>query len=144
MPSIALAADHAGFELKERIKTYLEQRGYTVVDYGTHSPDSVDYPDFAHPLAQAVEAGQQQLGFLFCGSANGVSIAANKHAGIRCALCWMPEIAQLARQHNNANVCAMPARYISTDEAVETAKQFLSTEFEGGRHQRRVEKIAIC
>ncbi|MBQ9471464.1 MAG: ribose 5-phosphate isomerase B [Bacteroidales bacterium] len=144
MPSIALAADHAGFELKERIKTYLEQRGYTVVDYGTHSSDSVDYPDFAHPLAQAVEAGQQQLGFLFCGSANGVSIAANKHAGIRCALCWMPEIAQLARQHNNANVCAMPARYISTDEAVEIARQFLSTEFEGGRHQRRVEKIAIC
>ena len=122
MPSIALAADHAGFELKERIKTYLEQRGYTVVDYGTHSSDSVDYPDFAHPLAQAVEAGQQQLGFLFCGSANGVSIAANKHAGIRCALCWMPEIAQLARQHNNANVCAMPARYISTDEAVEIAR----------------------
>lgn len=142
--SIAIAADHAGFELKERIKAHLEQMGYSVTDYGTNSPDSVDYPDFAHPLAKAVEAGEQTLGFLFCGSANGVSMVANKHQGIRCALCWLPEIAQLARQHNNANVCAIPARFVSLDEAIAIAQQFLSSEFEGGRHQRRVEKIAIC
>lgn len=142
--SIAIAADHAGFELKEHIKNYLESQGYAVVDYGTNSPDSVDYPDFAHPLAKAVGAGEHALGFLFCGSANGVSMVANKHQGIRCALCWLPEIAQLARQHNNANVCAIPARFVSDSEAIAIAQQFLSSEFEGGRHQRRVEKIAIC
>lgn len=140
---IALAADHAGYSTKEEIKRYLESLGHQVWDFGTHSEESVDYPDFAHPLAFAVEKGEYNLGFLFCGSGNGVSITANKHQGIRSALCWIPEIASLARQHNDANVCAIPARFVSISEAKQITKAFLDAKFEGGRHQRRVEKIPV-
>src|SRR6056297_1708503 len=134
---IALAADHAGYETKEIIKHYLHQGGYKVTDFGTDSDESTDYPDYAHPLAESVESGESDLGFTFCGSGNGISMTANKHQGIRSALCWNTELAALARQHNNANVCSMPARFISEDEGLKIAKTFLSTDFEGGRHQRR-------
>ncbi len=140
---IALASDHAGYSTKEEMKRYLESLGHQVWDFGTHSEESVDYPDFAHPLAIAVEKGEYTLGFIFCGSGNGVSITANKHQGIRSALCWTPEIASLARQHNDANVCAIPARFVSVSDAKHIVKAFLDSKFEGGRHQRRVEKIPV-
>ncbi|HNV52958.1 MAG TPA: RpiB/LacA/LacB family sugar-phosphate isomerase, partial [Tenuifilaceae bacterium] len=117
--------------------------GHQVWDFGTHSEESVDYPDFAHPLAFAVEKGEYDLGFIFCGSGNGVSITANKHQGVRSALCWTAEIASLARQHNDANVCAIPARFVSVSDAKHIVKAFLDSKFEGGRHQRRVEKIPV-
>lgn len=140
---IALASDHAGYSTKEEMKRYLESLGHQVWDFGTHSEESVDYPDFAHPLAIAVEKGEYTLGFIFCGSGNGVSITANKHQGIRSALCWTAEIASLARQHNDANVCAIPARFVSVSDAKHIVKAFLDSKFEGGRHQRRVEKIPV-
>ncbi len=140
---IALASDHAGYSTKEEVKKYLEGLGHQVWDFGAHSEDSVDYPDFAHPLALAVEKGEYMLGFVLCGSGNGVSITANKHQGIRSALCWTPEIASLARQHNDANVCAIPARFVSISEAKQIAKAFVESKFEGGRHQRRVDKIPV-
>lgn len=140
---IAVASDHAGYAIKEDVKRYLEGLGHQIWDFGTHSDESVDYPDYVHPLALAVERGEYDLGFLFCGSGNGVSITANKHQGIRCSLCWNTEIAGLARQHNNANVCAIPARFISTSEAKQVAKTFIESKFEGGRHQRRVDKIPV-
>ncbi len=140
---IALASDHAGYSTKEEMKRYLESLGHQVWDFGTHSEESVDYPDFAHPFAFAVEKGEYTLGFIFCGSGNGVSITANKHQGIRSALCWTAEIASLARQHNDANVCAIPARFVSISEAKQIVKAFLDSKFEGGRHQRRVEKIPV-
>jgi ribose 5-phosphate isomerase B len=138
---IAIAADHAGFELKSILLPFLTQQGISFEDLGTYSLDSMDYPDVAHPLADKVESGEAELGILICGSANGVAMAANKHQGIRAAICWKTEIAALARQHNNANVLCLPARFISSDEAFEITKIFLQTNFEGGRHQRRVEKI---
>jgi len=138
---IAIAADHAGFELKSILLPYLTQQGISFEDLGTHSLESMDYPDVAHPLADKVESGEVELGILICGSANGVAMAANKHQGIRAAICWKAEIAALARQHNNANVLCLPARFISSEEAFEITNIFLQTEFEGGRHQRRVEKI---
>jgi ribose 5-phosphate isomerase B len=140
---IALGGDHAGYSMKESIKKHLEELGYTIKDFGTYSEASVDYPDFAHPLSESVEAGDYDLGFLFCGSGNGVSITANKHQGIRCALCWTEEIAQLARQHNDANVCAIPARFIDLDTTKGIVNVFLESEFEGDRHARRVNKIPI-
>lgn len=140
---LAIASDHAGYHLKEDLKQFLGELGYHIWDFGTHSEDSVDYPDFAHPLAQAVENGEYRFGFLLCGSGNGVSITANKHQGIRAALCWIPEIASLARMHNDANVCSIPARFVSAQEAKLIAKAFLDTRFEGGRHSRRVEKIPL-
>jgi len=140
---IALASDHAGYSTKEEMKRYLESLGHQVWDFGTHSEESVDYPDFAHPLAIAVEKGEYELGFIFCGSGNGVSITANKHQGVRSALCWTAEIASLARQHNDANVCAIPARFVSVSDAKHIVKAFLDSKFEGGRHQRRVEKIPV-
>lgn len=140
---IALAADHAGFEYKEIVKNYLSER-FEVQDFGTFSTDSVDYPDFVHPAATSVENGENELGILFCGSGNGVQITANKHQKIRCALCWMPEIASLARQHNDANMISIPARFISKELTIEIVEKFLSTAFEGGRHQNRVDKIAYC
>lgn len=140
---IAVGADHAGYQTKEEVKKYLEENGYSVWDFGTYSSESVDYPDFAHPLSIAVERGEFNFGLLFCGSGNGVSITANKHQGIRSALCWRSEISQLARQHNNANVCAIPARFVSFAEAKAIVKAFLETEFEGGRHQKRVDKIPV-
>lgn len=141
---IAIGGDHAGFAYKPAIKAYLEELGYTVQDFGTHSADSVDYPDFAHPTADAVEKGSCDLGVLICGSANGVAITANKHQGIRAAICWKPEIAVLARQHNDANIICLPARFTTIDECKEMVKLFLETVFEGGRHGTRVNKIACA
>lgn len=140
---IAIACDHAGFEYKEKLVGYLRNEGYEVKDFGTYSPESMDYPDTVHPLAVAVEKGEFEKGIVLCGSGNGVSMTANKHQGIRCALCWTVEIAWLARLHNDANVCAVPARFIAYEEAEEVVVRFLNTEFEGGRHQRRVEKIPL-
>lgn len=138
---IAIAADHAGFELKTKLLPFLQQLGLTTEDLGTNSLDSMDYPDVAHPLATQVESSEADLGILICGSANGVAMAANKHQGIRAAICWNSEIASLARLHNNANVLCLPARFISVEEAFQITETFLNTEFEGGRHQRRVDKI---
>ena len=141
-PTLAIGSDHAGFEQKEFLKKWLSSQGYTVKDFGTHSADSVDYPDFAHPVASAVEKKEFDLGILLCGSANGVAITANKHQGIRAALCWTDEIASLARQHNNANVVCIPARFVSDEMAQKITETFLSTPFEGGRHEKRVNKIS--
>lgn len=140
---IALGCDHAGYALKEEIKHWLEAKGIEIKDFGTFSDASVDYPDFIHPLASAIENHEFPMGFIFCGSGNGVSMVANKHQGIRAALCWNTEIARLSRQHNDANILALPARYISVDQAREMADAFLQTEFEGGRHQNRVNKIPL-
>lgn len=142
--NISIGADHAGFAYKEAIKMMLEAEGHQVKDYGTYSEDSVDYPDYVHPLATAIENQEQELGILICGSGNGVAITANKHQGIRAALCWQKDIAALARQHNNANVIALPARFVDLDLAKEMVHIFLSTAFEGGRHERRVGKIACA
>jgi ribose 5-phosphate isomerase B len=142
METLAIGSDHAGYVEKEALKHWLLKNGYTVKDFGTHSLDSVDYPDFAHPVASAVESGEATLGILLCGSANGVAITANKHQGIRAALCWKEEIAALARQHNNANIVCIPARFVSYDEAENILKAFLATSFEGGRHENRVNKIS--
>ncbi|WP_300673438.1 ribose 5-phosphate isomerase B [Soonwooa sp.] len=141
MKKIAIAADHAGFEYKEYLKEQLKDK-YEIQDFGTHSLDSVDYPDFVHPAASSVENGDNVLGILICGSGQGVQITANKHQKIRCALAWMPEIAALSRQHNDANMIALPARFIAKELALEIAEKFLTTDFEGGRHQNRVNKIA--
>lgn len=137
---IAIGADHAGFEYKEILKTYLA--AYELKDFGTHSAESVDYPDFAHPVALAVESGEFDFGILLCGTANGVAITANKHQHIRAALCWENDIALLVRKHNDANVLCIPARFVSEYVAKEIATTFLTTEFEGGRHQNRIEKMS--
>lgn len=137
---IAIGADHAGFELKERLLPLLQD--LQIKDYGTYSAESADYPDFAHPVSLAVESGEYDLGILICGSANGVAITANKHQNIRAAICWLPEIAALARRHNNANIVCLPARFISLEEALTITRTFLETDFEGGRHARRVGKIS--
>ncbi len=139
--TIAIGCDHAGFGLKLPVIAYLEKEEYNILDMGTFSEDSVDYPDFAHPVAIAVENGKADFGVLICGSGNGVAITANKHTDIRAALCWNEEIAALARMHNNANIIALPARFVSIEDGVQMVKTFLSTAFEGGRHERRVEKI---
>ena len=141
MPNIAIGSDHAGFSYKEAIKDHLTQAGFEVNDLGTFTDASCDYPDYAHAVASAVEAGVSLFGVLVCGSANGVAITANKHAGIRAAICWEKEIAILARAHNNANIICVPARFVSVDSALEMVDVFLSTEFEGGRHSTRVGKI---
>ena len=138
---IALGADHAGFTHKEMLRAWLRDHGHDVQDFGTHSADSMDYPDVAHPLAAAVEAGTVESGILLCGSANGVCITANKHIGVRAAIAWLPELAARARQHNDANVLCIPARYVSETQAREIVSAFLKTKFEGGRHQLRVAKI---
>lgn len=142
--SIGIAADHAGFELKQIIKTFLIEQGYQVKDYGTESADSVDYPDFGHLLAQAIEDNKNTIGISLCGSGNGINMTANKHQGIRSAICWNREIAAYARKHNDANICAIPARFISQEEARQVVETFLTTEFDGGRHKRRIEKIPYC
>ena len=139
---IALGADHAGVGYKQEVKEWLEKKGYQVKDFGTYSTDSVDYPDFAHPTAASVETGEAAFGILFCGSANGVAITANKHAAIRAGLCWLPEIAQLTRLHNDANIICVPARFVSVESAIEMIDIFMTTAFEGGRHQGRVDKIS--
>ncbi|QJW90434.1 ribose 5-phosphate isomerase B [Spirosoma taeanense] len=138
---IALGADHAGFAYKDAVKTWLEQHDYLVEDFGTYSADSADYADFAHPVASAVEENRADRGILVCGSGQGVAMTANKHQGIRAALVWQPEIAELTRQHNDANVLCLPERFISLDDALQCVQRFLTTDFEGGRHQRRVEKM---
>ncbi|MCY1636246.1 RpiB/LacA/LacB family sugar-phosphate isomerase [Marinifilum sp. D737] len=140
---IALAADHAGFQFKNDLAEILKAEGYEVKDFGTNSEESMDYPDTAHPLAAAVEAGEFDFGFTLCGSGNGITMTANKHQKVRAALCWTAEIAGLARSHNDANVCGIPARFISFEEVKEIAKIFLNTEFEGGRHQKRIDKIPL-
>jgi len=140
---IALASDHAGFKHKNKLVKFLQYEGYEVKDFGTNSEESMDYPDTAHPLAEAVENGDFNIGFTLCGSGNGITMTANKHQKIRAALCWNTEIAQLARAHNDANVCGIPARFVSYEEAENIVKAFLSTEFEGGRHQKRIDKIAL-
>jgi ribose 5-phosphate isomerase B len=146
MPSIdqiiAIGSDHAGFEYKNQLVQFLEGEGFTIKDMGTYSTDSTDYPDFAHPVAYAVEKREVSLGILVCGSGNGVAITANKHQGIRAALCWLPELARLAREHNNANVLCLPSRFVGIEQAKEMADLFLRTSFEGGRHQNRVDKIS--
>lgn len=139
--NIAIAADHAGFEYKEALKLHLSAQGHNLSDFGTNSLESCDYPDFVHPLAQAVESRKCIFGVLVCGSGNGVCMTANKHAGIRAAMAWENDLAALSRQHNDANVICIPARFISLDKARELVDIFISTEFEGGRHQRRVDKI---
>lgn len=139
---IAIGADHAGYEYKEAIKKILADNGWLVEDKGTYSADSVDYADYAHPVATMVEKGEAALGVLICGSGEGVCMTANKHQGIRAALCWNEEVAKLARQHNNANVICLPARFVSQELAEGMVNTFLATEFEGGRHARRVEKIS--
>lgn len=143
MKTIGLCSDHAGFELKEQVKTWLESKGLSYQDFGTHSTDSCDYPDYAHPMAQAVEAGDVYPGIAICGTGNGIGMTLNKHQGIRAALCWNAEIAQLARAHNNANVLVMPGRFISWAEAEQILDVFFATDFEGGRHQRRIDKIPV-
>jgi ribose 5-phosphate isomerase B len=139
---IAIGADHAGFAYKEAIKAHLAEKGVTAEDFGTHGEDSVDYPDFVHPVADSIEGGKHDFGIVICGSANGVCMTVNKHQGIRGAIAWEKDLAALARQHNNANILCLPARFISLDQAKELVDTFLSTEFEGGRHERRVNKIA--
>ena len=141
MKIIPIACDHAGFELKEKVKSYLSSRGYEVKDYGTNSSESVDYPDMVHPLGRDIDNGVYEFGIVICGSGNGVQMTVNKYKNVRCALCWTPEIAELARQHNNANILAMPARFISQEVALNIVDKYLSTSFEGGRHEKRVEKI---
>lgn len=138
---IPIASDHAGFELKEEVKNYLASKGIETKDFGTFSADSVDYPDFAHQVGAAVNRGDYGRGIVICGSGNGVQMTVNKYPNVRCALCWNEEIAQLARQHNDANILSMPARFIPAELALKIVDIFLSTPFEGGRHQRRVEKI---
>lgn len=140
---VGLASDHAGFELKEFVKQYLTEKGIPFKDYGTNSEDSCDYPDFGHALAQGMEKGEVYPGIGICGSGEGIAMTLNKHQDIRAGLAWIPEIAHLIRQHNNANVLVMPGRFINHEMARKIMDEFLSTNFEGGRHQRRVEKIAI-
>lgn len=142
MKKIGIACDHAGYQMKEFLVGYLSSKGYEVVDFGTHSEESIDYPDFGHALAEAIETGEMEQGVGLCGSGEGMAMTLNKHQGIRAGLCWCEEIAGLIRQHNNANVVVLPARFISNDEAMAIVGKFLSTDFEGGRHIRRVEKIA--
>jgi ribose 5-phosphate isomerase B len=138
-----IASDHAGYELKLFVKDYLAKKGFDVTDLGTNSAESCDYADYAHPLAVAVEKSPDYYGITICGSGNGIAMTANKHQGIRAALCWNEEISRLARSHNNANVLSMPARFISKEEAIKILEMFLNTEFEGGRHQRRIEKMPV-
>jgi ribose 5-phosphate isomerase B len=140
---IVIASDHAGFELKEKIVAYLKGEQFSVEDLGTNSPNSVDYPDFGHALAEQVASKRYDAGISLCGSGNGINITANKHPEIRSALCWRKDIAELARSHNDANICALPARFISFEQACQIVDAFLSTPFEGGRHQRRIEKIPV-
>lgn len=143
MKTIGLSSDHAGYEIKEFVKQILDQKGIPYKDYGAQSLESSDYPDFAHPLAYAVEKGEVTEGIAVCGTGNGIAITLNKHQGIRAALSWNAEIARLSRAHNDANILVLPGRFISKEETTKTVEAFLNTAFEGGRHQRRIEKIPI-
>lgn len=141
---ISMGCDHAGVEVKRLIANWLEERGIEVLDHGTFSGDSVDYPDFIHPVGFDIDQQKVDFGIVICGSGNGAAIVANKHPLVRCALCWTNELAALARKHNNANVISIPARFVTPDEAVLMVDTFLQTEFEGGRHQKRIDKITVC
>lgn len=143
MKKIALTADHAGYHKKEKIKNYLIKSGYEVKDFGTFSEESVDYPDFAHPASQSVNTGEFDAGISICGSGNGINMTSNKYQRIRSALCWNEEISRLARAHNDANICAIPGRFVSDAEALLIVKTFLNTGFEGGRHKKRIDKIPL-
>ncbi len=143
MRKIAIAADHAGYEMKEYLVGYLESLGYEVFDFGCYSEEACDYPDVGHPLGEAVGRGEFSRGISVCGSGIGISIVVNRHAGVRGALCWMPEIAELCRRHNDANVLCLPSRYMDNDTARHCVELFLTTEFEGGRHERRIKKIEL-
>ena len=143
MHTIGLCADHAGYPLKEVIKKYIIEKGYEVNDFGTHSEESCDYTDYAHPCALALENGNVYPAIAVCGSGNGIGMTLNKHQGVRAALCWMPEIARLARAHNDANCLVLPGRFIDEKSALECVDMFLSTQFEGGRHQRRIDKMPV-
>ena len=138
---IPIGSDHAGFELKTKIMQHLEAKGFTLEDKGCYSEDSIDYADYAHPVASLVESTTGMKGILLCGSGNGINMTANKHQGVRSALCWSPEIAKLAREHNDANILTLPARFLTEEVALEIVDIFFSTAFEGGRHQKRIEKI---
>ncbi|MBL4576873.1 MAG: ribose 5-phosphate isomerase B [Flavobacteriales bacterium] len=139
---LAIGCDHAGYELKETLKKYMEEKGYDMEDHGTYSDESTDYPEYAHAVANSVAQNNNvDQGILICGSGNGISMAANKHSGVRAALCWEKEVAILARQHNNANIVALPARFVTTEDAKTIVDAFIEEEFDGGRHQRRVDKI---
>ena len=140
---IGIACDHAAYDLKEFLVGYLSTKGFEVKDFGTHSEESCDYPDFAHALGEAIDNGELERGVALCGSGEGISMTLNKHQSVRAALCWIPEIAKLSRLHNNSNVLCMPARFISNDEALEMLNIWLETEFEGGRHQRRLDKMPL-
>ena len=140
---IAMASDHAGYALKLQVNAWLEAQGADVHDFGCYSSESCDYPDFAHPCAVAVENAEVDFGVILCGTGNGISMTANKHQGVRAALCWDVPLAELARQHNNANVLALPARFISEELAIKITEAFFRSDFEGGRHERRVQKIAL-
>lgn len=141
---IAIGSDHAGFDYKETLISVLEAKGLAYTDFGTHSKDSADYPDYAHPVAEAVENGDAAFGILVCGSGNGVAITANKHQGVRAAICWGEELAKLAREHNNANIICIPSRFVRESDAEKMVALFITTEFEGGRHEKRVGKIACA
>ncbi|MFV0592561.1 MAG: ribose 5-phosphate isomerase B [Draconibacterium sp.] len=141
---IALASDHAGFLKKQVIIKYLKDNNIQFKDFGSFSEESVDYPVYAHLISEAIEKGEYEMGITFCGTGQGISIAANKHQGIRSAVCWNPEIAALARQHNNANICAIPGRFVSDQEAIAIVEAYLKADFEGGRHARRIDQIPIC
>ena len=140
---IAIVSDHAGYFLKEKVLKYLIKEKHDIKDFGCYSADAVDYPDFGHPLANAVSAGDYELGISICGTGNGINMVVNKHPGIRSALCWNEEISRLARAHNDANICALPGRFISESEAYLIVKTFITTEFEGGRHKKRIDKISL-
>lgn len=140
---IGLAADHAGYELKAYVIKLLEESGIEYIDFGTFGTESVDYPDFAHKLGEAIDNGDCEFGITFCGTGNGINMAINKHAKVRSALCWNLEIAKLARQHNNANALSLPARFLDKDKALEMVEAFFSTDFDGGRHQQRIDKIPL-
>jgi ribose 5-phosphate isomerase B len=141
--TISIGNDHAGTEYKQAILKHLEAKGYTVNNYGTNANDSVDYPDYVHPVATDVENGSVDFGILICGSANGVAMTANKHQKVRAGICWTKEITELTRQHNNANICCIPARFTALQQAIQIVDTFLNTQFEGGRHQNRVDKIPV-
>lgn len=142
--TIAICSDHAGYELKQLVLAFLQEKGVKEMkDFGAYSSESSDYPDYAHPMANAVEKGEFDYGISICGSGNGISMTVNKHAGIRAALCWTPEISRLARLHNNANVLSLPARFVTKEEAFQMIEVFFTTDFEGGRHVKRIEKIPV-
>ncbi len=140
---VAIVSDHAGFYLKGKLIDFLRKENVELKDFGSYTPEAVDYPDFGHPLANAVSAGEFDLGISICGAGNGINMTVNKHPGIRSAICWNEEISRLARAHNDANVCALPGRFITESEAYLIVKTFLNTEFEGGRHKRRIDKISL-